>query len=152
MRRRIGTVLILVTLIPAQAAENKHHSESLPAGEHQPDTRVLVSFSDATKTRFLKTMRENLADVNDINRAIAESDFERAAHIAEFNLGLGSIKTHNALAVDMPIEMQNLGMTFHEASSQLALTLKEKDMAKAIDGLANVTQVCVMCHATYRVR
>ena len=151
MQRYIGLVLILATLIPAYAAENKHHDNSSTTEKSQPDTRVLVQFPDDAKY-FLLTMRQNLSDINDIHRAVADSNFERAAHIAEFNLGLGGIKTHNAFAVAMPGEMQSMGMAFHEASSQLARSLKEKDMEKILDGLANVTQTCVMCHAMYRVR
>ncbi len=151
MKRHIGSALILVALLPGCAAEKKHYEESIPAAKHQPDTRVLVKFPDDGKY-FLVTMRQNLSDIHDIHRAVADSNFERAAQIAEFNLGLGGIKTHNALAVDMPDGMRNMGMTFHEASSQLAQSLQEKNVTKALDGLANVTQVCVMCHAMYRVR
>lgn len=151
MNRYLGSVLILAALIPVQAAENKNHSKSVQP-KHQPDTRVIVEFPDETKQYFLQTMRQNLSDINDIHRAVADSNFERAAQIAEFNLGLGDIKTHNALAVDMPDGMRNMGMAFHEASSQLAQSLQEKDVAKTLNGLANVTQVCVMCHAMYRVR
>ena len=151
MKKHIGPVLFFAALVPAHADEHKPHGDSIPAAKHQPDTRVLVEFPDDAK-HFLETMRQNLSDINDIHRAIAESNFERAAQIAEFNLGLGGLKTHNALAVDMPDGMRNMGMAFHEASSQLARSLKEKDVAKTLDGLANVTQTCVMCHATYRVR
>lgn len=151
MQRHLGPVLILTALLPACAAEKIQHRESTSAANQQPDTRVLVQFPDEGK-HFLATMRQNLSDINDIHRAVADANFERAAQIAEFNLGLGGIKTHNALAVDMPEGMRNLGMAFHEASSQLARSLKERDMTKTLDGLANVTAVCVMCHATYRVR
>lgn len=151
MKRHISSVLILAALFPAQAAEHTHPSESLPAAKHQPDSRVLVKFPDEAQ-HFLATMRQNLSDLNDIQRAVADANFECAAQIAEFNLGLGGIKTHNALAVNMPDGMRNMGMAFHQASSQLAQSLQEKNLAKTLDGLANVTQVCVLCHATYRVR
>jgi len=151
MKWQIGSVLMLAALLPACAAEKIHHDEPVPAAKHQPDTRVLVKFPDEGKY-FLATMRQNLSDINDIHRAVADANFERAAQIAEFNLGLGGIKIHNTLAVDMPEGMRNMGMAFHEASSQLARSLKEQDMTKTLDGLANVTAVCVMCHATYRVR
>ncbi|MBI3774945.1 MAG: cytochrome c [Gammaproteobacteria bacterium] len=153
MQRYIVSVLMLAVLIPAHAAETKQHDKSNSVAKHQPDAdaRVLVKFPDHAQ-HFLATMRQNLSDINDIHRAIADANFERAAQIAEFNLGLGGIKTHNALAVDMPDGMRNMGMAFHQASSQLAQSLQQKDMAKTLDNLANVSQTCVMCHAMYRVR
>jgi len=151
MKKYIGPILILAASVPVHAGEHQPHGESISSAKHQPDARVLVEFPDDAK-HFLETMRQNLSDINDIHRAVAESYFERAAQIAEFKLGLGGIKTHNALAVDMPDGMRNMGMAFHEASSQLARSLKEKDVAKTLDDLANVTQTCVMCHAMYRVR
>lgn len=152
MKHHMLTLLVLTGLMPVYAAEHKHHADSGPAQIPPPEQRVLVEFPDATKHYFLHTMRQNLSDIHDIQRALADGNFERAAQIAEFNLGMGGIKTHNALAVDMPDGMRNIGMKFHEASSLLAQTLQTKDMAKIQDGLANVTQVCVMCHAMYRVR
>ena len=89
--------------------------------------------------------------ISEIQRALAESDFERAERIAENNLGLGGITTHDTLAKHMPEEMRALGMEFHKVSSQLALSLKDKNMPIILGQLANVTETCVMCHAMYRV-
>lgn len=151
MKRHITLILVLAAFAPAYADEHKHHPDSGRAEMHQPDQRVLVKFPDEARY-FLQTMRKNLYDINEIHRAVADSNFEQAAQIAEFNLGMGGIKTHNMLAVDMPDGMQNMGMAFHQASSQLAQSLKEQNTAKIFNDLANVTQTCVMCHDLYRVR
>lgn len=147
-------VFTVVVLIPVYAAENVPHKPVHAKQEHRvpQDTRVLVSFTEKTRFYFLETMRQNLSDVSAIQKALAESNFEAAARIAEFNLGLGGIKTHNTLATHLPEEMANLGMEFHKASSQLALSLKQKNMTKILTDLAGVTQVCVMCHSMFRVK
>ena len=152
MKRHLSLALTLMSVAPAHAAaDTPHQTETHAAAKLPPDTRVLVKFPDDAQY-FLQTMRKNLSDINEIHRAVADANFEHAAHIAEFNLGLGGIKTHNALAVAMPDGMQNMGMAFHQASSQLAQSLKEQSTAKIFNDLANVTQTCVMCHDLYRVR
>lgn len=152
-------VFAAVVLIPVQAAENVPHKPGHVAQSKQEhpspqETRVLVTFSENTRFHFLETMRQHLSDISDIQKAMAESNFEAAAKIAEFSMGLGGIKTHNMIAPHMPVEMANLGMEFHKASSQLALSLtqKKKDMTKILTDLSGVTQVCVMCHSMYRVK
>jgi len=157
MKQHIGLAFIFVTFLPVHAANThgKHDASKTEKhpGEHavQLDARVLIPFPDAIKPLFLATMRQNLADISEIQRAVAESDFDRAIRIAENGLGLGGIKTHDALAQHMPAEMGALGMEFHKASSELAVSLKEKDATKIFAQMARVTDVCVMCHATYRV-
>lgn len=157
MKRHFGLAVIFLTFLPAHAADTHGKHAALKEDKHPrehavpPDARVLISFPNAIKALFLATMRQNLADISAIQRAVAESDFDRAIWIAENGLGLGGIKTHDALAQHMPEEMGALGMEFHQASSELALSLRKKDTQKIIGQLAKVTEVCVMCHAMYRV-
>ena len=158
MKQHIGLAVIFLTFLPVQAADTHgKHAAASKADKHprehaiQTDTRVLISLPDAIKSFFLATMRQNLADISAIQRAVAESDFDRAIGIAENGLGLGGIKTHDALAQHMPEEMGALGMEFHKASSELALSLRKKETQKILGQLAKVTEVCVMCHAMYRV-
>lgn len=156
MKQLIGWTFLFLSVVPAQAAGPRGHHDDPDPEKHQreraaPDTRILIAYPDTIKPFFLETMRQNLADISEIQRALAESDFDRAAVIAENNLGLGGRKTHDALASHMPKEMRVLGMEFHKESSRLALTLKEKNTPKIFDQLSRVTGVCVMCHAMYRV-
>ena len=50
--------------------------------------------------------------------------------------------------------MQAIGTGMHRAASRFALIAKETavdgDLAKAIAGLARVTEQCVACHAAFR--
>lgn len=157
MKQPIGWVFIFSVFMLVHAFDAGGDHELLKTikipHEHiaQRDDRVLVTLPDAIKPFFLVTMRDNLSDISEIQRALSESDFDRAARVAENSLGLGGIATHDTLAMHMPVEMRELGMAFHKASSQLALSLKEKDMSKILGKLAEVTEACVMCHTMYRV-
>jgi len=102
---------------------------------------------------MLERMRRNLSDVHEIQLALAESNFERAAEVAEFSLGLSSLGPHNARqAPYMSTEMQHLGMEMHSASSRVARAAQEADTMKALQALAQVTGLCVSCHAIYRAK
>ena len=118
-----------------------------------PDTRQTVDFPEPIKQAMLDRMRRNLSDINEIHRALADNDFKRTAEVAEFSLGLSSLGPHNARqAPYMPAAMQHMGMAMHRASSRLAVVAQEEDLVKAVDGLAQVTGLCVGCHAVYRAK
>lgn len=122
------------------------------AGNEQ-DTRQTVDFPEPIKQAMLERMRRNLSDINEIHRALADNDFKRAAEVAEFSLGLSSLGPHNARqAPYMPAAMQHMGMEMHRSSSRLATVAQEQDLAKAVEGLARVTGLCVSCHAVYRAK
>lgn len=113
------------------------------------DTRQVVDFPESIKQAMLERMRRNLSDLHEIQRALADNDFKRAAEVAEFSLGLSSLGPHNARqAPYMPPAMQHMGMEMHRSSSRLATVAQEQDLAKAVDGLARV----VACHAVYRAK
>ena len=141
MNRLIVVSLLCVPgLMPA-------HSGSVP------DTRQIVDFPEPIKQAMLERMRRNLSDIHDIQRALADNDFKRTAEVAEFSLGLSSLGPHNARqAPYMPPAMQHMGMEMHRSSSRLAAVAQEQDLAKAVDGLAQVTGLCVACHAVYRAK
>ena len=126
----------------------------MPAhGGNVQDTRQIVDFPEPIKQAMLERMRRNLSDIHDIQRALADNDFKRAAEVAEFSLGMSSLGPHNARqAPYMPPAMQHVGMEMHRSSSRLATVAQEQDLAKAVDGLARVTGLCVACHAVYRAK
>jgi cytochrome c556 len=133
--------------LSAFAADQPHK------GPATRDTRIAVDFPDGIKQAMLERMRRNLSDVHEIQKALAESDFERAADVAEFSLGLSSLGPHNARqAPYMPPEMQRLGTEMHAASSRVARAAQEADPMKALGALSQVTGLCVSCHAVYRAK
>lgn len=138
----VGTMLVL---LPAFAVDDK--------SKQMEDTRMAIEFPEKIKQAMMERMRRNLSDVHEIQKALAESDFDRAAHVAEFSLGLSSLGPHNARqAPFMPEPMQHMGMEMHRASSRVARAAQEADTTKALQGLSEVTGLCVGCHALYRAK
>ena len=147
MKKFAIATLLVVSTAPAFAATS---AASIVAPE---DTRITVEFDDAVKQVLLERMRHHLSDIYEIQEALAKSNFNRVAEIAEYSLGLSSLGPQNTrIGPYMPPPMQQLGMEVHRASSRLAVVAQEGDMAKALEGLTEVTGKCVACHAVYRAK
>lgn len=147
--KRITCIVLCSTVVAlsAFAADQPHKN---PVTQ---DTRMAVDFPEGIKHAMLERMRRNLSDVHEIQKALAESDYDRAADVAENSLGVSSLGPHNARqAPYMPEAMQHMGMEMHRASSRLARAAQEADTAKALRGLSEVTGLCVGCHALYRAK
>jgi cytochrome c556 len=60
------------------------------------------------------------------------------------------------MAPYMPKAMQDIGTNMHRAASRFARAAQEagvaKEPARAIGALAEVTQQCVACHASFKVK
>lgn len=146
MKRLLCACAVVATL-PVFAADQAHKTTEIQ------DTRLVVEFPKGIKEAMLERMRRNLSDVHEIQKALTESNFERAAEVAEFSLGLSSLGPHNARqAPYMPQAMQHLGMEMHSASSRVARAAQEADAMKALSALSQVTGLCVGCHAVYRAK
>jgi cytochrome c556 len=137
----IGTVLAVLATLPVFAAGDK-------------DTRVQVKFPAMMRTHMLGNMRDHLLAVHEIQAALAKGELDRAADIAEQRIGMSSLVSHNAahMAPYMPKGMQDIGTEMHHAASRFALKAKEGDLPHALDALSQVTQQCVACHQSYRVK
>jgi len=131
--------LILLLAVPARAADQ--------------DGRTLVKFPEMMKTHMLGNMRDHLLALHEIQAALGDGQLDKAADIAETRIGMSSLVAHNAahMAPYMPEAMQAIGTEMHHAASRFALTAKEGDLPRALQGLAKVTQQCVACHAAYRI-
>jgi len=145
--KRILWLCAVAIVMPVLAADQPHNTAQIR------DTRIVAEFPAEIKQAMLERMRHNLSDVHEIQKALAESNFEHAAEIAEFSLGLSSLGPHNARqAPYMPPEMQHMGMEMHSASSRVARAAQEADAMKALGALSQVTGLCVGCHAIYRAK
>jgi len=118
------------------------------------DGRQLVDMPAMMQEHMLANMRDHLAALDEINRAIAEDDLDRAAEVAEQRLGMSSLNDHGAshMAQMIPKDMAAIGTGMHRAASRLARKLEEGDAAAVWADLAAVTTQCVACHAGYRIR
>ncbi len=136
---------------PAAAPLHPH------AGAPANDARVLVQIPAPLRAHMLSNMRIHVSALNDILEALATKQEDKAAHIAEWQLGLSSLKAHQAkeLGKYMPAEMRAIGWAMHSAASRFALEAQNAgvtgDLRPALAALAKVTAQCTACHAGYRV-
>jgi hypothetical protein len=128
------------------------------ASADDTDPRELVALPPMMQQHMLANMRDHLLAIGEIQDALADGKFDRAADIAEKRIGMSSLASHGAahMAPYMPQPMQGIGTQMHRAASQFALVAQEAsvdgDLARAVKSLSRITQQCIACHAAYRVR
>ncbi|MEK6664719.1 MAG: hypothetical protein AABY73_12730 [Pseudomonadota bacterium] len=122
-------------------------------GAAEKDARQKVKLPAQMRAHMLGNMRDHLQALSEIQAALAAKQLDRAADIAETRIGMTSLASHGAahMAQYMPKGMQDIGTEMHHAASRFARTAQEGDGQKALENLAQVTQLCVACHAGYRV-
>jgi hypothetical protein len=164
LKTAISNWLAVVALaMPATALPQAHqagaHLHALPATSKPApaDARQRVTFPEPLRVHTLANMRDHLLALGEIQNALALSQFDQAADIAEQRLGMSSLKSHGAhdVAKFMPKGMQDAGTAMHRSASQFATIAKDAsvtgDLKPALAALARVTQTCVACHAGYRL-
>jgi len=143
-----GLVLGSAALAFAQRSHDASHR----------DARIAVAFPAELRQHTLSNMRDHLQALAQIQGYLAAHDFDRAAEVAEFQLGMSSLSLHGAheVAKYMPKGMQDAGTAMHRSASQFAVDAKEAsidhDVPRALGALTKVTQACVGCHAGYRLK
>ncbi|MBM4181492.1 MAG: cytochrome c [Betaproteobacteria bacterium] len=122
------------------------------------DERELVKMPPRMQAHMRANMRDHLLAVHEIQAAMARGDYETAARVAEQRLGMSSLESHGAshMAGVMPPGMRATGTAMHRAASRFAVSAQEagvdRDLARAVAALAEVTAQCVACHAAYRIQ
>ncbi|MDA8328493.1 MAG: hypothetical protein M0Z83_05935 [Betaproteobacteria bacterium] len=111
------------------------------------DTRQVVKVPAAVRAHFLAGMRQHLVEIADIQAALANGEFERAAQIAQQHLGLsapgsaacrmpsmagnpsdaqhfpsisGALSASSDIAPYMPKAMHDVGVSMHHAADRFA--------------------------------
>jgi hypothetical protein len=127
-----------------------HHPEA-------SDTRTLVELPAPMRAHMLANMRIHVTALNEILDALASDQADKAAHVAEWQLGLSSLKAHHAdeLGKYLPKAMRAIGWKMHSAASRFAIEAQNAgvtdDVKPALAALGKVTAQCAACHAAYRV-
>ena len=135
---------------PPQAAQ--------PAKAAPKDARQAVQFPKTLREHTLANMRDHLLALQEIQAALAQQEYDKAADIAEHRLGMSSLSLHGAhdVAKYMPKGMQEAGTAMHRNASRFAVASKDVgatgDVKPALAALAATTAQCVACHAGYRVK
>jgi hypothetical protein len=141
----------------AVQAQEHDHAKNQPAGA-VGEARIAVKFPQALRNHTLANMRDHLLALQEIQDALARSEFDRAAAISEERLGMTSLKLHGAheVAKYMPDGMARIGTEMHHAASRFALEATNAgvsgDLKPALAALARVIRQCVACHSSYRVQ
>jgi hypothetical protein len=118
------------------------------------DARKLVQLPEMMQQHMMSNMRDHLVAINEILITMAKGDFEEAAEVAEYRLGMSSLESHRAshMAKFMPEGMRQAGTTMHKAASRFAIKVQEEEVMPAYNALSEVTSACVACHSAYRIR
>jgi len=139
----------------ADAQDHQHMmTESAPA---QADARQLVTFPEPMRIHTITSMRDHLLALQEIDVALSQNAFDKAAVIAEQRLGMSSLELHGAahIAPFMPQGMQDIGTQMHRTASRFAIEAQtasvSNDVRPALAALGTVMQQCVACHAAFRL-
>ena len=130
---------------------------AIASGLYAQDTRVEVEYPKELKQETLHHMREHLTIVQQITEALSKYDFEKAAKLAEENLGMSSMKKHGAkkAAKYMPKGMKMAGFMLHKSASDfasIASVSDKEDMGDVLKAFSKVTASCIACHAGYKFK
>ena len=120
----------------------------------QEDSREMVELPEMMRTHMLSNMRDHLSILDAILKYLAADELEKAADLAEANLGFSSLELHGAshIAKFMPEGMSAAGTAMHRAASQFARVAQEGEVLPAYAKLQEITAACVACHAGYKVQ
>jgi hypothetical protein len=155
MRLPLAPLLLLLVASGCISISATHHAAHGPA---TPDSRQAVAFPAPMRDHILANMRDHLLALQQIQQALADGAYDRAADVAERRLGMTSLEAHGAheSAKFMPEAMQAIGTGMHRAASRFAVAAADAGASgnarPALAALAQVTQQCVACHAAYRVK
>ncbi len=103
-------------------------------------------------------MRDHLLAISQIQEAIGKGNYNKASEIAENRLGQTALKTHGAYENSkyMPKGMQEIGSTMHRNASKFAIEIQNssatEDIKPAMIALSKITEACIACHASYKLK
>ena len=158
MRILLAIPAIAMLLAGTVAAQQHGHHGHMNHGAPAADTREFVKFPPALVEHTMTNMRDHLLALQQIGEALANSEPDKAAKIAEQRLGMSSLPLHGAdeVAKYMPKGMQDAGTAMHKAASRFAIEAQNAgvtgELKPALGALAEVTAACVGCHAGYRLK
>jgi len=147
--------------VPAQNDDPAMHTQHMAAATTPTPTRDMrraVKFPAPLKLHTLANMRDHLLALQEIQQALAQADYGRAADIAEWRIGMSSLGLHGAHEVSkyMPREMRDTGSAMHRAASRFSIAASDAgatgDVKPALAALGDVMAACVACHAGYHFK
>ncbi len=122
------------------------------------DNRQLAKLPLPAQEALRQEMIDNLIAINEILSLVGTGKFKEAGDIAEQKLGFSAQGKNRSLpfearaGANMPQAMHALGIDGHRAASEFAKAAKADDHKLALELLPSLTQACVACHASWRIR
>jgi hypothetical protein len=120
----------------------------------ESDPRIQLDLPEPMQIHLLASMRQHLVVIDQLLGMLAREEFDKAADLAEGELGMSSLDKHGAshIAKYYPKQSAQFGTNMHKAASRFARVAQEGDALAAYKALGEITQNCVGCHTTARVR
>ncbi len=124
------------------------------SAQGESDPRIQLDLPAPMQTHLLANMRQHLVVIDQIIGMLASDELDKAAELAEAELGMSSLDKHGAshIAQYYPEQSAQFGTQMHKAASRFARVAQEGDALSAYKALGEITQNCVGCHATAKVR
>lgn len=164
MRRTVIATLAAIA-IPASAQQHdpsmhQQHIAAAAQSQHTTikDARQAVTFPKTLKEHTLANMRDHLLALQEIQMALSQQNYDRAADVAETRLGMSSLALHGAheVAKYMPKGMQDAGTAMHHGASRFGIASRDAaatgDVKPALAALGEIMGSCVACHMGYRLK
>lgn len=129
--------------------ENLHSGAHHHHGTKTMDERISLGLSPEMKQHQLSNMREHLAAVQAIVRAMSENKFEEASKAAHARLGL-TPEMQQMCGTFGNEQFSALGLAFHRSGDELGETLKTGNLKASLRALDKTMSYCTECHATFR--
>lgn len=125
----------------------------LATPEVQPvDRRQRIVVPPAARERVLAEMRAMLESVNGVLRALATGDLAAGEKAARASGLATAADVEPEVKRALPPQFLSLGMQTHRGFDRVAEELRAGAAREAIvASLAEVTSLCVACHAAYRL-
>lgn len=138
---------ILLALVGAVVAVPLATPEAQPVDRRQ---RIVVP--PAARERVLAEMRAMLESVNGVLRALATGDLAAGEKAARASGLATAADVEPEVKRALPPQFLSLGMQTHRGFDRVAEELRAGAAREAIvASLAEVTSLCVACHAAYRL-
>ena len=122
------------------------------------DQRQLATLPPPAQETLRQEMLANLVALNEILGLVATDKIKEAGAVAEQQLGLSVQGRNRDKPFDarpgpyMPQAMRALGMEGHRAASEFAKAAQAGERDRALALLPSLTNACVSCHASWRIR
>jgi hypothetical protein len=143
-----GAALAMIAIggISLAVKVQDHQHAMTGTASDQTDSRQLVKFPQPMRLHTITSTSDHLLALQEIDFALSQNAFDKAATIAEHRLGMSSLELLGAahIAPFMPKGMQDIGTQMHRAASRFAVDAQTASVSYDVrQALANITEAQV---------